>query len=88
MCQRNSGTEKQMSKSMQNGGVETVSPSPWRTGGSLERMKKDLNDHQEGRSIGNRCTCNTKYLSGIVSRVRAVKANELRDKKHDICTGD
>lgn len=58
-------------------------PSPWRAGGSLERMKKDLNDLQEERNIGNRCTCNTKYLSGIVSKVKAAKAYE-----HDICTGD
>lgn len=60
---------------------KTATLSPWRTGGSLERMKKDINDLQEGRNIGSRCTCSTKYLSGIVTRVKAGKTYELSERQ-------
>ena len=81
-----------MNKSEQQSRMEdwskTATLLPKETGGSLERMRKDINDLQEGRNIGNRCNCNTKYRSGIVSRVKARKDYELGDKKLDFCTGD
>ena len=60
---------------------KTATLFPQETGGSLERMRKDINDLQERRNIGNRCNCNTKYRSGIVNRVKAGKNYDLGDKK-------
>lgn len=60
---------------------KTATLLPQETGGSLERMKKDINDLQERINIGNRCNCNTKYRSGIVNRVKAGKDYELGEKK-------
>ena len=92
MCQSISDSVKQMIKSVQQSrmkeGSKTATLLPQETGGSLERMKKDINDLHEGRNIGNRCNCNKKYRSGIVSRAKAGKDYELGDKKLDFCTRD
>jgi len=81
-----------MNKSVQQSRMEGWSKRatllPQETGGFLERVRKDINDLQERRNIGNRCNCNTKHRSGIVSRVKAGKDYELGDKKLDFCTGD
>lgn len=74
-------TVKWMNKSVQQSGMDEWSKIatllPQKTGGFLERLWKDTNDLHEERNTENECNCNTKYRSGMVSRVKAGKDYEL-----------
>lgn len=70
-----------MNKSVQQSGMaewsKTATLLPQKTGGFLERIRKDTNDLHEGRNMENGCNCSMKYRSGTVSRVKAGKDYEL-----------